>query len=116
MFDRCEITESGGEGAYDPATASYGPATGTTVWSGPCRLTAARAGTNEALAGEAVVTTGHWQLHIPVLGTEAVQSGHRARMVASAGDPALVGALFTIQDPAQASATSARRLEVERAV
>lgn len=117
MLDTCTITRAGtGQGTWNDATGQYDPPAGSTVYSGRCKVQTRDVQVNNPdVAGrEAFVVD--WTVHLPVVGSEAVQQGDTVTITAAALDSALVGRTFTVDGPHLGTAKTARRLPVKAEV
>jgi hypothetical protein len=117
MLDTCTITRAGtGQGTWNEAAGQYDPPAGVVVYQGKCKLQTRDVQVNNPdVAGrEAFVVD--WTIHLPVVGSEAVQQGDLAHIDSAALDAALVGRAFTVDGPHLGTAKTARRLPVKAEV
>jgi hypothetical protein len=110
MLDACTIQHPTGVTTDDltgVVTAAY-----ATVYTGPCRVK--QSGNGSATdGGEVTVAVLNLEVHVPVVGTEAVVHGDRVTITSAVNDTALVGRTFrVIAKPIRSEAT-ARRISCE---
>lgn len=110
MFDACTIQHPTGV-TTDDATGVVTP-TYVTVYTGPCRIKLPGP-TSATDGGEVTVSLGSPEVHIPVVGSEAVVHGDRVTVTAALNDTALVGRTFQVIGKDFKSESTARRLQCE---
>lgn len=113
MIDSCIVTRSGGGRVWDEETGQYTQPAPLTVYTGKCKVKTRATGTSEAEVGEQQVGVLQWEVHLPVLGSEAVVRGDTITVTACQLDPALVGMTFTVTSLHAGSYKTSRRLPVE---
>lgn len=111
MADACVIEHRTGRTTND--LTGYDTETWVTVYSGPCRIQQSVAMGQRTEAAEASIVVLRLEVQLPVVGTEAVDRGHRVTVTASVNDAALVGRRFKIRDLAHKSEATARRMTIE---
>lgn len=119
MTDTCRVTKPGTGGrVLNPVTRKYEDPPPVTVYEGSCRLGSAGqlAGVSAAVSGEATWETQDAILHLPVAGSEGIESGQTVEYLTSPFDQALVGRKYGVVGPGDLSQGTARRLLVRRAV
>ncbi len=109
MTDTCVVSAT--VMAYNPASYQSEP-TLTAVYSGPCKLQTRALVVLEREAGETEQAEVRHELHLPMVGSEAVVRGCVATVTASVYDSALVGKSFTVAGPHVGSHKTARRVPV----
>lgn len=116
MLDACVVTRPSAGSTVDPGTALVVTPPPTTIYTGKCKVQTrdVQVTTPDVAGREASIV--RWELHLPVVGSEAVREGDTATITASALDTALVGQVFTVQGPHVGTAKTARRLPVEAEV
>lgn len=111
MTDTCTVTAVTGQ-TTDPETGVVTTTT-TTVYTGKCKIQQATAMGQRVRVGEISEILSRVQVHLPVVGSEAVRQGHLVTVTASATDVALVGRVYRIHDEAAKTYATARRFGVE---
>lgn len=112
MLDTCRVRKVTGN-TTDPVTGVVTPAYGPAVYQGKCKLQQLRGSLPSTPdAGEHRWTVGPLELHVPVTGTGAIQTGMVADILTSV-DPANVGRVLRIRIGDRKSFQSALRLAVE---
>jgi len=111
MTDSCVVTGPGGEPVWNDATGEYETPAGSTVYSGKCRLRMPRTSGSRVDAGDASWAVDDGVLSLPVVGSEAVGSGHVA-VVALGNDPT-ASVTVTVQAGHVQTNSTARRLPVK---
>lgn len=81
-------------------------------YTGRCRIKMPTPQGTPTKAGEAVVVMSAIEVHIPMSGSPVPQAGDECVITASAGDPALVGAVFVVDRPHRQPDATARRVGV----
>jgi hypothetical protein len=109
MTDTCTVQRATGTSTND--TTGVVTPTYSTIYTGKCKLQRPAGGARHDEA-EASVVVAPLQLHLPIVGSEAVTVDDIATVTAAAMDSGLVGKVFRIDGPADASLKTARRLPV----
>lgn len=109
MFDTCTIRRTTGvttdaKGAVMPTTV--------VVYSGPCRIKLGGPG-SATDGGEVTVSLLSPEVHIPVVGSEAVLKGDTLTVDSALNDTALVGRTFQVIGKDVKSESTVRRLSCE---
>jgi len=115
MTDACRITGAS-ESVWDEDAGTYTAGDPVVVYEGPCKLQTRNVLVNDADAGDREVGVVRWEVHLPVVGSEAVTRGHVVTVTACALDAAAVGQAFTVSGPHVGSMKTARRVPVEAVV
>ena len=111
MRDVCTIRPVTGH-ATDPDTGVVTPTLGAAVYTGKCKLQAQRPFPSTPDAGEHLWTVGPLYLHLPIVGSEQVATGHEVVITASV-DPANVGRIFRVKSGDRKTYGTAFRVLVE---
>lgn len=119
MVDRCRIRPVTGN-TTDPGTGAVTPVYGDPVYGAAaggarCKIQNQRSYPSTPDAGEHKWTIGPTEIHLPIAGTEAVDTGHLVEILSSA-DPANVGRRFRVRAGDRKSLQTAIRLIVEEVV
>lgn len=112
MLDTCTIRPITGHGPADPDTAVVPALYGAAVYSGKCKIQTQKPFPSTPDAGEHLWTVGPLYLHLPVVGSEAVATGHEVQITASV-DPANVGRIFRVKSGDRKTYATAYRPLVE---
>jgi hypothetical protein len=116
MVDACTITR-GGTVTTDDLTGGTTVVGGTTIYTGKCKLQQGPgAAAQRADAGEVVSYLLGLQVHLPVVGSEAVQRGDTVTITTATLDQALANRTFTVQDLLLKTYGSSRRLGCEEVI
>lgn len=111
--DMCTVTRAGaGEPVYNPATDTYTYPTGSTVYTGKCRVKPADTIDQDVAEGETVVGSRRYIVSLPAV-TDGVQRNDIVAVTASVLDPLLVGSQFRVLGALKGSQLTARRLACE---
>jgi hypothetical protein len=113
MLDQCTIRPITGHSDPDPDTAKVLPAYGPPVYTGKCKIQTQKPFPSTPDAGEHLWTVGPLYLHLPVVGSEQVATGHEVVITASVGDPANVGRIFRVKSGDRKTYATAFRPLVE---
>ncbi len=111
MIDACTIRPITGH-TTDPNTAVVTPTLGAPVYSGRCKIQTQKPFPSTPDAGEHLWTVGPLYLHLPIIGSEQVKTGHEVLITASL-DPANVGRIFRIKSGDRKTYATAFRPLVE---
>lgn len=112
MLDACTIKPVTSN-TTNPTTGAVTPVYGAAVYTGKCKIQNQRSFPSTPDAGEHKWTLSPNELHLPVVGTAAVDTGHIVEITASALDPANVGRRFRVKAGDRKSLQTAIRLLVE---
>jgi hypothetical protein len=112
MRDACIVTR-GGTATFNESTGLWTSNGATTVYSGKCKLQTLNMRVLEPDIAGREGAIDDQQLHLPILGSEAVRRGDTVTMTACELDAAVVGKTFTVFGPHLGSAKTARRLTVK---
>lgn len=112
MRDTCTIHPIAGQ-TTDPDSGVVTPTLGPAVYTGKCKIQTQKPFPSTPDAGEHVWTVGPLYLHLPVVGSEQVETGHEVVITASVGDPANVGRVFRIKSGDRKTYATAFRPLVE---
>ena len=117
MVDTCVITRSGeGRGEWNSETNQYDPPEPTVIYEGRCKVQTRDIAVDEVDAGQREHGVLSWELHLPVVGSEAVARDDRVTITSSQFDAALLDQAFVVAGPHAGTAKTARRLPVEAVV
>lgn len=114
MVDACTIKPVTGN-PTNPVTGVVTPTYGASVYTGKCKLQNQRSFPSNPDAGEHKFTVTPNELHLPVTGTAAVDTGHLVEITASV-DPVNVGRKFRIRSSDRKSLQTALRCQIEELV
>lgn len=111
MVDACTIVRPSGDGlgTYNPTTLTYGANTGTSLYSGKCRLRRNSEADSHDEAAEKPVGFGEHVVTIPV-SSITPRLDDLVTITASALDPALVGLVLIVQSVTKGTHVTARRM------
>lgn len=112
MVDACTVTAPSGAPVWDAATGRDVPATGASLYAGPCRVQAPQVQVTDADAGGHDWSTRQVVVSIPVSSIH-VPPGAVVTVTASRLDPDLVGRRYRVVSALAKTAASARRLTCE---
>lgn len=96
MLDACTIRPITGHSAPDPITGAVTSTLGAAVYTGKCKIQTQRPFPSTPDAGEHLWIVGPLYLHLPIVGSEAVKTGHEV-LITSSVDPANVGRVFRVK-------------------
>lgn len=113
MVDQCTIRPITGHGPADPDTGVVPTLYGAAVYAGKCKIQTQKPFPSTPDAGEHLWTVGPLYLHLPVVGSEQVATGHEVVITASVGDPANVGRVFRVKSGDRKTYATAFRPLVE---
>lgn len=112
MVDTCAITRRTGTSTLDPNTGVETPDT-TSVYSGKCRLQMVPyQPSEEARAGERVVSVAMFVLHVPVSVT-GIEADDIVTITAATFDADLTGKTFRVRQEMHKTHPTSRRMIVE---
>lgn len=114
MLDSCRIRPVTGD-TTDPVTGVVTPAYGDPVYEGRCKLQSQRPFPSTPDAGEHQWTRSPMWLHLPVVGSGQVTTGHVVEITASV-NPDNVGRLFRVETGDGKTFQTALRFLVEEIV
>ena len=115
MTDECSITRAAGEPVFDPTTGGYTHPAPTTVYTGQCGVQAYSPGNPTAADfGGREVTLTSFILKLP-MDAGPPEVGDDVEITASAHDPHMPGARYTVQLVQRKSHASVRRVLMEEA-
>lgn len=109
MMDACTIRHTTGLTTDDKGDVTP---VKVVVYTGPCRIKLAGNG-SATDGGEVTVALLSPEVHVPVVGTEAVVHGDEVTIDSALNDTALVGRTFQVIAKPVASERTARRLSCE---
>jgi hypothetical protein len=112
MVDQCTIRPITGHGPADPDTGVVPTLYGAALYAGKCKIQTQKPFPSSPDAGEHLWTVGPLYLHLPVVGSENVATGHEVQITASA-DPANVGRIFRVKSGDRKTYATAYRPLVE---
>lgn len=110
MLDTCTVRRITAV-TTDDLTGAVTP-TKTVVYSGPCRFKMAGDG-SPTDGGEVTVAVLSMEVHLPVVGSEAVAHGDEVTVDSALNDTALVGRTFRVASKQIKSEATVRRISVE---
>lgn len=111
MVDACTIMRAG-TSTTDDLTGEVTD-TPSTVYSGRCKVQQAAAMGQRVDAGEGSALLMRREVHLPIVGSEAVRRGDRITITVAVNDSAAEGRPFIVRDEFTKSYATARRLGVE---
>jgi hypothetical protein len=115
MVDACVIRPVVGN-VTDPATGQVTTSYGAPVYQGKCKIQRLRgAFPSTPDAGEHRWTVAPLELHLPVAGTAAIETGHIVEITAAV-DPENVGRRFRVRSGDRKSLQTAIRFQLEEVV
>jgi hypothetical protein len=115
MVDACTVRPVSGS-ATDPVTGVVSTTLGAPVYAGKCKLQRQRgAFPSTPDAGEHRWTVAPLELHLPVAGSGAVETGHVV-VVSASVDPENVGRRFRVRSGDRKSLQTAIRFQLEEVV
>jgi hypothetical protein len=109
MIDSCTIKRVTGR-STDDNTGVVTP-TYSTVYTGKCKLQRPSGDARRDVA-EASIVVAPLELHLPIVGSEGIQTDDVVTVTASTMDADSVGKVFRISGPARGTFRTARRLPV----
>jgi hypothetical protein len=112
MLDACTIRPITGHGPADPDTGVVPTLYGAAVYTGKCKIQTQKPFPSTPDAGEHLWTVGPLYLHLPVVGSENVATGHEVQITASV-DPANTGRIFRVKSGDRKTYATAYRPLVE---
>jgi hypothetical protein len=117
MIDTCRITMPG-EGArvLNPVTRKYENPAPVVVYEGRCRIRSASQAITPMQGGEANYSTQSDVLRLPVMESAGVDVGATVTYLTAPQDPGLVGNVYGVVAPHEASEATERRLTLRRVV
>ena len=113
MFDACTIRKVTGHTTAPDGVVS--PTYGSALYAGKCKIQNQRAAPSTPDAGEHQWTVTPTFIHLPVAGTDAIDTGQVLEITASV-DPQNVGRKFRVKSGDRKSLQTAIRLIVDEVV
>lgn len=110
MVDACTITRGGGAPTFDATTGTYTAATGSTVYTGKCRVKPQNLADRVAQAGERPVSLWPFSVSIPIAADADLDD---VVTVTASADSTLVDRTFRVRSVARGTFITARRLDCE---